>query len=176
MFPLSFRRTLRVYSTYHRITPWLIGFILGYFLHKYQHLATSSKLEELRNRKVTWRKVRAIGTPLTNCQCYRAACLASQHKKIWDFSRYSSVHQCDILCFTSSITTTISIHMYTNLLFRHYNKIRRNIYIYIRVGLYIYPPSGPHRARNGNSLLIYICIYTCAEPHTWPLNTVNLTI
>jgi peptidoglycan/LPS O-acetylase OafA/YrhL len=49
-------RTLRVYSTYHRITPWLIGFILGYFLHKYQHLATFQKLEELRNRRVTWRK------------------------------------------------------------------------------------------------------------------------
>ena len=81
MFPISFRISLRLYGTYHRITPWLIGFIVGYFLHKYQHLATFQKLEELRNRRVTWRKVRAICTPLTNCQCHRAACLASQHKK-----------------------------------------------------------------------------------------------
>jgi len=75
MFPISFRGPLTLYSTYHRITPWLIGFIVGYFVHKYQHFATSSNLEELRNRKVTWRKVRAIGTPLTNCQCHRAVCL-----------------------------------------------------------------------------------------------------
>ena len=54
---------------------------MGYFLHKYQHLATPQKLEELRNRKLTWRKVRAIGTPVTNYQCDRAGCLTSQPKK-----------------------------------------------------------------------------------------------
>ena len=87
MFPISFRISLRLYGTYHRITPWLIGFIVGYFLHKYQHFATFQKLEELRNRRVTWRKVRAICTPLTNCQCHRAACLASQHKKMRFFEQ-----------------------------------------------------------------------------------------
>ena len=49
-------------------------------MQKYQHLATPQKLEERRIRKMTLRKVRAIATPVTNCQRYRAACLASQQK------------------------------------------------------------------------------------------------
>ena len=132
MYPISFRTGLRPYSTYHRLTPWLIGFIVGYFLHKYRHLATSQKLEELRNRKVTLRKVRAISTPVTNCQCHRAGCLANQQKKLvilW----YYSVLRCDVHCCTLNLTTTTSLHMYTNLLFRHYHKMWRNTYIYICV-------------------------------------------
>ena len=129
MFAISFRITLRVYGTYHRITPWLIGFIVGYFLHKYQHLATFKKLEELRNRKKTWRKVRAIVTPLTNCQCHRAGCLTSEHTKMSYFMVFFSPSMwCQL--FYLSLTTTISLPMYTDLLFRHYNKIWRNIYIY----------------------------------------------
>ena len=134
MFPISFRLRLREFSTYHRTTPWLIGFILGYFLHKYQQLATPQKLEDLRNRTVTWRKVRAIGTPVTNCQCDRAGCLTSQHTKKNCYFVVFSVPRCDVHCCTWNLTNTISLHMYTNFLFKHYRKIWRNIYVCIYTG------------------------------------------
>ena len=80
IFAVSFRLALSAHSTYHRTTPWLIGFIVGYYVQKYQHPASLEKLEERRIRKMTLRKVRAIATPVTNCQCHRAACLASQQE------------------------------------------------------------------------------------------------
>ena len=50
----------------------------------------------------------------------------------------------------------------------------------VRVALYLYPPSGQHRALNGNTLPLYVYIYkpthTCAGPQTLPLNKENLAI
>ena len=39
-----------------------------------------------------------------------------------------------------------------------------------RVGLYLYPPSGPHRACNGKTLLLYIHIYVCVYIYITQIN------
>jgi len=80
VFPVSFRLDISTQRTYHRATPWLIGFIFGYLVQKCQHHATPQELNERRIQKMTLRKVRAIAAPVTNCRCPRATCLTSQQE------------------------------------------------------------------------------------------------
>jgi hypothetical protein len=99
IFSVLFRANVSTHITYHRTTPWLIGFILGYFLHKYQHITSPRNHEEGRIRKITRHKVRAIATIITHCQYDRVCCLHSQQEHIATTIIYCQYHR--VCCLQS---------------------------------------------------------------------------